>query len=615
MSAVHPAFKARRFSPVRVVAGTLRVVTALLLLGILVLLVALVGQGSAGAREPDQATTADPRGTGTVAVPRDPTAADAVNVAEGQAHTLLAQLERATDLEGQVLDRPLPVPPAPRGPNDTEGRISTVPPVAQMTLPERLRPEQGSVERGGGGGGGGEDGSQDLRARVAVAGVAVGAAPTLVAQYNPGPPGEILPGPGRGQVPARLIGDPEPIDYGKAAEGKPVVLVIQNWNISKAESRTGASDKYTFAAALPQLKQLGFQALTMDNLLTTVDPNSRRAVGGGLLTPSGLFAPPNFAPGWEKPRADYLYLYDQARKIGLRVRGADSPWVDEDRDKYTSGHDKSARTQAELISSELAAGGRVLAATHFSGVGYPKNLWPGDNRVNIVLAEEKGIPSVVWEFLPEGQGRGFVSDTDRALDQLLQEHKGKGGFMVKVYGDPSREIDWLIVPGPGARRGGGGGPDQDDGAPGPRYGETPPTAPPREEHAVLPAPPEQPLELLATREAEGQPVAVQAVVGAPAGDDHVTTVSDRLDSGSAGLPSAAFGNDFTGQPSTAASGDPAPAVAAMAGVFDNHPEVSPTTEVSADPPAQTVVADAGGDTGGDLFPSNDMSFGFGDVAT
>src|SRR4029453_5957035 len=37
--------------------------------------------------------------------------------------------------------------------------------------------------------------------------------PTLMAQYNPGPPGPIRPGPGRGQALAQLIGDAEPIDY------------------------------------------------------------------------------------------------------------------------------------------------------------------------------------------------------------------------------------------------------------------------------------------------------------------------------------------------------------------------------------------------------------------
>jgi hypothetical protein len=219
------------------------------------------------------------------------------------------------------------------------------------------------------------------------------------------------------------------------------------------------------------------------------------------------------------------------------------------------------------------------------------------------------------------------------LIELLEKHPG-GGFMVPVHGNPEREIDWLIVL-PRAKRGDSGEPGPDHAPPGPRHGE-PPTAPSREEHAAGPAPAARPLEPPATQEPDGQTVAAQAAVGrpstaeqgtgpqagAPAGNDGFSAVSDGLDSGSAGLPPAMFGNDFTGQPSTtAAAGAPAPAMTAMAGAFDNLPEVPPTADVSADPPARTVVADAaedGVDTGGDLFASdfpNDASVGFGDVTS
>src|SRR4029453_9798678 len=133
--------------------------------------------------------------------------------------------------------------------------------------------------------------------------------------------------------------------------------------------------------------------------------------------------------------------------------------------------------------------------------------------------------SVVWELLPEGQGRSIASPLDRALDQLLKQHP-EGGFMVKVYGDPSREMDWLIVP-PRSKRSDGGEPGPDDGSPGPRYGETPPTAPQRDGQAAPPPAAEQLPELLATQEPEGQRIDAQAA-GAPAGNDGVTTVSDRL---------------------------------------------------------------------------------------
>lgn len=656
MSAVHPAFAARRFRPARVVAGALRVVTALLLLGILVGLVALIGQGRAGAREPDRAAAA-PGGTDTDSVPLDPRAVDAVTVAEGQARTLLAQLGGASDREGWVPRQPLPASPGRRGPDDAGGHTSTLPPVGQMTLTGRFRPEQGPAEHDGARGageGGGERGAQGLQvAGSPAAGVAAGREPTLMAQVGRMPPGKVMPGPGRGQVPDQAIGDPEPINYEKAAEGKPVVLVIQNPNV--------ASEMRALAAALPPLEKLGFRTLTMDNLPTSVDPNDRRAVR------RALFADPP-SPSFEDSRGDYLRLYDQAKKLGMRVRPAyGGPVLPEEQNwspetgqpkpggKYVGWVDKSAKIQEAVISDEVAAGGKVVAATDFPIVGYPKDLWPGNTKVNILLAE-KGIPPVVWKFVPEGESfshavweyQPWDDRTERSAERSLQRLEERklellkeypGGFMMKVYGKPDREsergFDWLIVPGPGARRGGSGEPGQEHDPLGPRYGETPPTAPPGEEHAALPTPPQQLLEPLSVEEPDGQLVEAQAAgrplaaeqgtgpqAGAPASNDGFTTVSDGLQTGPAGPPPIVFGNDLTGQPSTAAAGgDAAPVMAAMAGTLDNVFEVSETAEVSTDPPAQMVVADEVGagedglDNSGDRFASDfasdDASFGFG----
>jgi hypothetical protein len=599
MSAVRPAFQARRASPARVVGGALRVMTALLLLllGIVVLLVALVGQGRAGARELDPAA-ADPSGAGTGTVLRDPAAVDAATVAAGQAPLLLAQVERPTDSGGWVSSRPLPVPPEPQAPDDAERRTSTVPLVAQITLPERLRPARGPAERGGADGTGGERGTQDFQAPVSPATrVAAGLALTLVAQAP-----AITPGPGQGQVPVRLIGDPEPIDYQKAAEGNQVVFVRDNKNYSK--------DKRDLVDALPQLVKLGFRVLTMDVLPTSVDPADADAVRAAL----------NAAP-FTGSAAAYYHLYERAKQLGMRVTPAyTGPVLPEEQGTYSGWFDKQVKFHDEVIRNELAAGGRVLALAEHPTVGYLPTLRPNDPQpVNTLLAQQ-GISSVVWQFHPEGGlnigapgGLTIRVPGEEQLDQLVKEHPEE--FMVKVHA-PIRSFDWLIVPRPIVGLAPADEPGQDpDGGPSPAHAQTP-TTPLRDQHAVLPAPPEQLPESLATQEPDGQRVAAQAA----AGNDGFTAVSDGLQTGPADLPSAVFGNDFTGQLSSAAAGgDAAPAMAAVAGRVDNLSEVPETAEVSADSPSEAVVADAdvtgagkdGVENGGDLFASDDASFGFG----
>src|SRR4029453_10131175 len=175
------------------------------------------------------------------------------------------------------------------------------------------------------------------------AGVAAGRGPTLMAPGGAMPPGDGKDGPGRGPAPAQLIGDLEPIDYEKAAGDKRVVLVIQNPNLTK--------DKRALADALPPLEKLGFRTLTMDNLLTSVNPDDRRAVRGALFA-----SPPS--PSLEDSRGDYLRLYDRAKALGMRVRPADGgPVLPEEQNwspetgqpkaggKYVGWVDKSARIQ------------------------------------------------------------------------------------------------------------------------------------------------------------------------------------------------------------------------------------------------------------------------------
>src|SRR4029453_16303943 len=101
------------------------------------------------------------------------------------------------------------------------------------------------------------------------------------------------------------------------------------------------------------------------------------------------------------------------------------------------------------------------------------------------LLAHKGVPSVVWQFLPEN-GLRILGPEYVPLNTLVEKHPGE--FMVKVYPDavPSRDFDWLIVPRPGSVLAPPDKPSQDpDGGPGPVHAK-PPTAPPRPETTAQP---------------------------------------------------------------------------------------------------------------------------------
>lgn len=158
-----------RSGPARAAGRVLRVVTAVVLLGIVLLLVALVEQGAAEARglapsSPGRLDRAQPAGS-----PRGQTAMARFDAAQEQASRVLASLQPRSGVHAEPgsgsgmrpgsdrASRPLPgassLPQAP-APGDSGAPGATAPRLAQMTLPEReLKPRQRSGEPSGGSGG------------------------------------------------------------------------------------------------------------------------------------------------------------------------------------------------------------------------------------------------------------------------------------------------------------------------------------------------------------------------------------------------------------------------------------------------------------------------------
>src|SRR4029450_3664743 len=146
MQTLRPGSEAMPCGPAQAAQNALRVVTATLLLGILLVLFTLGGQGVARALEPDISATADPGGIQAATAPGGPTATDAYQAARRNAHTLRAQTRGQPDASGKRGSSGGRQGSAPDHPG--AGKLPA-PPVGQTTLPNRLRGDVLLAERGG----------------------------------------------------------------------------------------------------------------------------------------------------------------------------------------------------------------------------------------------------------------------------------------------------------------------------------------------------------------------------------------------------------------------------------------------------------------------------------
>ena len=169
MSAAQAEAGPTRSGPARAAGSAFRVVTAVVLLGIVLLLVGLVGQGAAGARGLAPSWPGHLGPTRPAGPPRGQTAMARFDAAQEQASRVLAGLQPRSGVHAEPGSgsgmRPgssrasgpppeassLPQAPAP-GDSGTPG--DTAPRLAQMTLPDRqLRPRQRPGEPSDGSGG------------------------------------------------------------------------------------------------------------------------------------------------------------------------------------------------------------------------------------------------------------------------------------------------------------------------------------------------------------------------------------------------------------------------------------------------------------------------------
>jgi hypothetical protein len=294
-------------SAVAVLAGAARVVAAVCLLGSVLLIAALVGQGVAGAVEPVAPAA------GVAAGSASASAAAAARTPVGRFNALMANAET---LVGKTA---APVVPAARRsgsqPAPRRGRNPNVPNWGQVPPPGGSRSQVGGQGAQAAPGSGPMTSDPDDRGPALsrpddLGPPAAGGPPGVGRPLPPGPSGPMAQMPARSQVPHQVGTPQQPIDYPGMLAGSRAALIGYEHGSKQTWQQ--------IPRVLTELRMNGFGYLFLELLpqdTRVVNPDVRSAVKAYIQA---------HEPDPELAELK-MVAYDMARWLGFRVRGVELP--------------------------------------------------------------------------------------------------------------------------------------------------------------------------------------------------------------------------------------------------------------------------------------------------